>query len=116
MENEYGAKLDRNGYAPSILSTTDECFLCGRTSVKLDRHEVYGAALRTKSKNLGCWCLLCHEPCHLTTIHQNAEKRRKLKALCQGIAMIRYDWSTEEFIKRFGRNYLDADRENQATP
>lgn len=109
MENEYGAKLDRNGYAPSLLSCAEECFICGRSNYKLDRHEVYGGALRTKSKNYGCWCLLCHEPCHLTTIHQNAAERRKLKAVCQEIAMVEYGWSKEEFIRRFGRNYLDAE-------
>lgn len=106
MVNEYGESLDRNGYAKSLLSDKQECFICGRTARKLDRHEIFSGALRTKSKNLGCWCLLCHEPCHLTVIHQNADKRLKLKALCQSVVMLRYDWSTEEFIKRFGRNYL----------
>ena len=109
MTNEYGATLDRNGYAPSLLSNSEECFICGRSGRKLDRHEVYGGALRTKSKNLGCWCLLCHEPCHLTEIHRNADTRRKLKAVCQEVAMLKYRWDTAEFIKRFGRNYLDAE-------
>lgn len=109
MVNEYGAQLDRNGYAPSLLSTSTECFLCGNSSGKLDRHEVYGGALRSKSKKYGCWCLLCHEPCHLTTIHQNAIERRKLKAVCQQITMLEYGWTTKEFIMQFGRNYLDTD-------
>ena len=29
MTNEYGARLDRNGYAPSIVQEyMDECFIC----------------------------------------------------------------------------------------
>ena len=46
--------LDRNGYAPSILQDDlSVCFRCGRSCEKLDRHEVYGAANRQKSKALG---------------------------------------------------------------
>lgn len=106
MTNEYGEKLDRNGYAKSLLSLREECLFCGRTTGKLDRHEVYGGALRTKSKKLGCWCLLCHDPCHLTIVHKNAEARQKLRAACQFIVMERYGWDTERFISEFGRNYL----------
>ena len=107
MVNEYGEPLDRNGYAPSLISDRNECALCGRTTGKLDRHEIFGGALRTKSKNFGCWCLLCHEPCHLTEVHQNAETRRNLRKICQAVAMEHYGWNKSEFIKRFGKNYLD---------
>lgn len=106
MVNEYGEALDRNGYAPSLISDRHECVLCGRTTGKLDRHEIWGGALRQKSKNFGCWCYLCHEPCHLTEVHKNADTRRSLRRVCQPLAMERYGWTTDEFIKRFGRNYL----------
>ena len=28
--NEYGERLDSNGYAPSILSQSPTCLICGR--------------------------------------------------------------------------------------
>lgn len=36
VNNEHGVKLDRNGYAPSIIPGHDErrCFLCGRNGAK----------------------------------------------------------------------------------
>lgn len=52
--NEYGEKLDSNGYAPSILHDKPVCLICGRYGTA--RHEVYfGSAYRAKSKRLGLW-------------------------------------------------------------
>lgn len=65
MKNEFGACLDKNGYAPSIVTfDTDCCFLCGGQDEKLDRHECFGGAMREKSKRLGLWVPLCHVRCH----------------------------------------------------
>ena len=65
MKNEFGACLDKNGYAPGIVTfDTDCCFLCGGQDEKLDRHECFGGAMREKSKRLGLWVPLCHNRCH----------------------------------------------------
>lgn len=54
--NEYGEKLDSNGYAPSILHDKPVCLICGRYGTA--RHEVYfGSAYRAKKKLQG----LCDE-------------------------------------------------------
>ena len=54
--NEYGEKLDSNGYAPSILHDKPVCLICGRYGTA--RHEVYfGSAYRAKSKRLGLWAM-----------------------------------------------------------
>lgn len=46
MKNEFGACLDKNGYAPGIVTfDTDCCFLCGGQDEKLDRHECFGGAM-----------------------------------------------------------------------
>ena len=103
MTNEYGAVLDRHGYAPSILQKAECCFKCGRTNGKLDRHEVFPAALRQKSKRYGLWLHLCHE-CHMDLPNDRSYDRR-LRAFAQGMAMEEYGWSTETFIKMFERNY-----------
>ena len=46
MVNEYGAELDRNGYAPSILNRNviRSCHLCLKSTADLQRHEVFHGA------------------------------------------------------------------------
>lgn len=100
--------LDRNGYAPSLLDGAYPCcYLCGRTSGKLDRHEAFGAAYRQKSKRYGLWCSLCHVDCHLNGVHLKAQLGRYVKQQAQKAAMQEYGWTTEEFIKQFGKNFLE---------
>ena len=100
-------KLDRNGYAPSIMQEDrDGCFRCGRQAEKLDRHEVFGGANRQKSKALGLWVLLCHNTCHLGCVHKDAAESLRLKKKAQRIAMKHYGWSADDFISIIGRNYL----------
>lgn len=110
--NEYGAALDRNGYAPSLLQDgLCSCYLCGGATEKVDRHEVFGGAYREKSKRLGLWVMLCHNSCHIFgqyAVHNNAEIARSLKETAQQVAMVAYGWDTQKFIQEFGRNYLDA--------
>jgi hypothetical protein len=112
--NEFGAKLDRNGYAKSILQRdTDACCRCGRNGAAdhLDRHEVFGGAMRQKSKELGLWVTLCHVRCHEgdTGVHRDREFDLALKRAAQRYAMERYGWSVLEFRSRFRNNYLDEE-------
>ena len=82
--NEYGEKLDSNGYAPSILHDKPVCLICGRYGTA--RHEVYfGSAYRAKSKRLGLWVTLCPW-CHQngqTSIHNNRDADLRLKRWAQ---------------------------------
>ena len=82
--NEYGEKLDSNGYAPSILHDKPVCLICGRYGTA--RHEVYfGSAYRAKSKRLGLWVTLCPW-CHQngpTAIHNNRDADLRLKRWAQ---------------------------------
>lgn len=86
--NEYGEKLDSNGYAPSILHDKPVCLICGRYGTA--RHEVYfGSAYRAKSKRLGLWVTLCPW-CHQngpTAIHNNHDADLRLKRWAQKKAM-----------------------------
>lgn len=106
------SRLDRNGYAPSILQEgDDQCILCGRyrsSCNKLDRHEVFGGAYRQKSKALGLWVCLCHWPCHQGPggAHDSRGTAEALKSRAQGEAMKKYGWTTEDFIRQFGKNHL----------
>ncbi len=118
MKNEYGIQLDRNGYAPSIMQKDEShCFLCGEAGGdvwdgwdELHRHEAFGGALREKSKRLGLWCWLHGNTCHengSNAVHQNAKAARYIKECAQRAAMDAYGWGVEDFIREFGKNYLD---------
>ena len=106
MRNEYGVKLDSNGYVPSIVRAyeTDACFICDSMG-DLVRHEIYGASNRQKSKAYGLWVNLCPQ-CH-AKVHEQPEKYAWLKVIGQRYAMNWYDWSVEDFRKRFGRSYAE---------
>lgn len=63
---------------------------------------------RKKSERYGLKVYLCHY-CHNEPpngVHFNKERRLMLQAKAQEIAMERYEWSVEEFIQQFGKNYL----------
>nr|DAE50976.1 MAG TPA: Recombination enhancement, RecA-dependent nuclease [Caudoviricetes sp.] len=115
MTNEYGAPLDRNGYAPSIVQadTDERCWLCGGGAWDgLERHEIFGGrGRREKSKRLGLWLTLCRR-CHQASpmaAHQNANTMALLHQVGQKAAMQHYGWDTNRFISEFGRNYITED-------
>lgn len=102
--------MDKNGYNQSILQPPSDyprCFLCGKTAGKLDRHEIFGASNREKSKRLGLWAYLCHRPCHLEYAHGDGQTSLQLKRAGQRTAMERYGWSVEQFVAEIGKNYLE---------
>lgn len=117
MTNEFGAKLDRAGYAPSIMQQTTHgrccCYLCGKPAgyEKMDRHEPYGGALRQKSKELGLWVLLHHWGCHEGpgSVHAGGDAARELRADAQRAAMLRYGWTREKWIEEFGKSELSEE-------
>lgn len=130
MKNEFDAALDRNGYAPSIMqkgrgsllggiSGPDRCYCCGRGEgrgflERLERHEPWNAANRTKSKNLGLWVTICRG-CH-EEAHRNRGAAEELRRDAQRAAMLRYGWSREEFIRRFGKSELSEDEAAHIIP
>lgn len=106
MTNEYGNELDQNGYAPSLLQRVDDyCFMCQTGQHPFARHEIFHGANRQKSKRLGLWVHLC-PTCHMNLHQKNAESDRRLKMIGQQVAMSTYGWTTDGFIKAFGKNYL----------
>ena len=110
--NKFGEPIDRNGYAPSIIEGhgPEECWLCHKNGMAepLNRHEVFGGALRRKSMELGLWVYLCHRPCHEGphSVHEDERLKRKLKAAAQRAAMREYNWTVEDWIREFGRSWV----------
>lgn len=113
MKNEYGAKLDRNGYAPSIIPGHDECrcYMCDKNGAydPIDRHEIFGGGLREKSKRYGLWVHLCGFTCHRgdNGVHRNRAIDLRLKQVAQMAAMEEYGWTVDDFREIFRNNYID---------
>jgi hypothetical protein len=81
--------------------------LCGSTR-RIERHHIFGGALRKKSEKYGLVVDLCHN-CHNESpngVHFNKDKMLKLKQYGQLKAMRENGWSIEDFRKEFYKNYL----------
>lgn len=106
MTNEYGVKIGRNGYAPSILKTEEDvCYWCF-VHTKTARHEVFfGEGRRPKSKRLGLWVNLCPY-CH-GVVHNVYRYNLSLQRDGQEAAMQVYGWDIPKCIKELGKNYLE---------
>lgn len=89
----------------------DKCFLCGRNGSgdRLEVHHIFPGALRKKSDKYGLVVLLCGERCHRNgkyAAHRCRETALQLKQYGQRKAMEENGWTTEDFIREFGKNYL----------
>jgi len=87
------------------------CWRCGRNGCAdpLDKHHLFGGALRKKSEQYGLVVYLCNNRCHENgpeAAHRNPETMQQLHEYGQRKAMAENDWTTEDFIREFGRNYL----------
>ena len=91
--------------------TEKKCFLCGRngSADPLDRHHIFAGPNRQKSEKYGLTVYLCHNDCHIfgkEAVHNNAKNMLYVKQYGQRKAMQEQGWSTEDFIKEFGKTYL----------
>ena len=89
-----------------------KCFLCGEngSADPLDRHHIFGGANRKKSEKYGLVVDLCHHKCHIfggMAVHTNATTMRQLKRYGQLTAMREQGWTVDDFIREFGKNYLE---------
>lgn len=94
----------------SIISNEPYCFLCG-TSFNLHRHHVfYGRGRRQISERYGCWVYLCarHHNASNMGVHFNKEFDKNLKKYCQR-KWEKLNGSREDFIKTFGKSYLEVE-------
>lgn len=89
------------------------CFLCGRNGAgdPLELHHVFpGTALRKKSEKYGLVVYLCGKRCHRDgkkSAHRCRETQLRLKQWAQRKAMEEQGWSTEDWCREFGKNYLE---------
>lgn len=74
----------------------------------LHRHEVFFGSNRQKSIKYGLVVFLTPEMHNMSNagVHFNREFDLELKRIAQETAMQYYGWTTEEFIRIFGKSYL----------
>lgn len=90
----------------SIIQNKKVCYVCGLPNVHI--HEVYFGRNRTKSIEDGCCVYLCpmHHNMSNAGVHFNHKLDIELKQEMQKKWEEYYEKNTEEFIKRFGKNYI----------
>lgn len=91
-----------------------KCWRCGANGAAdpLDRHHIFRGKNRKLSEKYGLVVYLCHGECHLygkDAVHNNTETRHALEGWGQKKAMEENNWTTEDFIRVFGRNYIMED-------
>lgn len=87
------------------------CWLCGANGGfdPLDKHHIFTGSRRKKSEKYGLVVYLCHYHCHIfgpDAVHRNADTMRELQQYGQKRVMEEQGWTTEDFIREFGKNYL----------
>ena len=93
----------------SLFDNEKRCFVC-LSRKNIHKHHVYGGANRDKSERTGEWVYLCahHHNMSDDGVHFNKALDDKLKKYGQK----RFEQEVGdriEFMKIFGRNYLEAD-------
>ena len=91
----------------SLLQKEKACYICGTTLGIHLHHIYYGTANRKLSDADGCVIWLCQR--HHTGaqgVHFNKKIDLTIKARCQIAWQEHYNKTTEEFIDRYGRNYI----------
>ena len=83
-----------------------ECYICGRWGY-CDTHHLIGGSNRQKSDRLGLTIPVCRD-CH-EAIHKNPRVFLWLKEQAQRKAMSEQGWTVEDFIREFGKNYLEGE-------
>ncbi len=91
----------------SIIQSEKVCYITGE-DYNLHRHHVFNGANRKLSEEYGLIIYLRADWHNMEkySIHMDAQLDRRIKAEVQQIAMEHYDWSIEDFIRIFGKNYL----------
>lgn len=94
----------------SLISNFKRCYICYSQN-NIHKHHIFkGIRNRKKAEEDGLWVYLCynhHEGTNGVHGKNGHELDEKLKKLSQSKWQQVNNKSKEDFIKRYGRNYLD---------
>lgn len=93
-----------------VQSDSEFCYIHKRyLNVKVPavhlHHIFHGTANRKLADADGCYCFLCYS-CH-SALHDKGYHDLDLQKIAEERWLEYYGKTTEDFIKRYGRNYLD---------
>lgn len=90
----------------SILQRDEKCYICGMAMGTEDHHIYPGRPHRAYSEADGLKVRLCWE-CHWK-VHNDTQVSGKLMTKLKKDGQVKYEetHTREEFMKRYGRNYL----------
>lgn len=92
----------------SIIQTKKECYIT-KSTINLHKHHIFeGTANRRLSEEDGMWLWLRADWHNMSDygVHFNKELDLKLKRIGQKAWQEYYNKTKEDFIARYGRNYL----------
>lgn len=91
----------------SIIQKNKECIVC-KTRLDIHIHEVFFGKNRQKSIEDGCCIYLCgtHHNMSNKGIHFDHELDLKMKQQMENAWLKYYNKTIEDFIERYGKNYL----------
>jgi hypothetical protein len=91
----------------SLIQDNLACYICG-TTFNLHRHHIYFGPNRKLSEEDGCVVYLCaYHHTGGNGVHFNKKIDATLKARCEEAWLEKYGKTKEEFLRRYGKNYID---------
>ena len=89
----------------SIIAKPDNlCYFCARYGNLEKHHCIHGTANRRLADEDGLFVWLCHN-CHMR-LHDQGIGDKGLQIVAEKAWMQRYGKTEEDFIKRYGKNYI----------
>ena len=91
----------------SIIQKQKQCLICDTTQ-NIHIHEVFYGRNRQKSIEDGCCVYLCgkHHNQSNEGVHFNKKLDLRIKQLMETFWLEYYNKTIDDFIKKYGRNYL----------
>jgi len=92
----------------SIMQVWRCCYVCKNT-IGLHKHHIFEGRNRNNSEEDGLWLYLCAKHHNMSDegIHFNKELDLKVKKEAEKRWLEYYNKTIDDFIKRYGKNYIE---------